>query len=186
MIWADALLTPLGEQQAKDVAALWSSQLDLGIPLPETYYVSPLTRAIQTADLTFSSLPLPDDAAYKPFVKELLREALGVHTCDRRTTLSALRGKHAHLAFEAGFSEADLLWRADVRESRAERRARVGLLLDEVFERDHGMVSSFTSHSGAIGCLLEVLRHREWALETGGVVPVVVRGVRIEGARGPE
>jgi broad specificity phosphatase PhoE len=44
MTWADAKLTRLGQQQARDVNKLWKEQLLKGIPPPETYYVSPLTR----------------------------------------------------------------------------------------------------------------------------------------------
>lgn len=158
--WADAHLTPLGESQAKDVHDLWSTQLALGIPHPETYYVSPLTRTIQTADLSFSSLPLPASKPYKPLIKELLREALGVHTCDRRSTASHLRATYPHLSFEPGFSEQDMLWQPDYREPRSAREYRLKMLLDEVFEVDEGVFLSFTSHSGAIGAVLRSVGHR--------------------------
>lgn len=166
---------------------LWSAQLVKGIPAPETYYVSPLTRTfspprsflsqrtphpptvrfvltdlgtIQTASLSFSSLPLPASAPYKPLIKELLREALGVHTCDRRSTRSEIQAAHRHLTFEPGFAEEDELWLADYREPRSARNYRLAVLLDEVFEGDEGVVVSMTSHSGAIGSLLVGLGHR--------------------------
>lgn len=69
--WADANLTGIGEGQAKDVHTLWESLLPNGIPAPETYYVSPLTRTIQTADISFKGLNLPQDRPYKPFIKEV-------------------------------------------------------------------------------------------------------------------
>ncbi|USP78943.1 hypothetical protein yc1106_06217 [Curvularia clavata] len=181
--WADAHLTPIGESQAKDVHTLWSSQLALGIPPPETYYVSPLTRTIQTADLSFSSLPLPASKPYKPLIKELLREALGVHTCDRRSTASHLRSTYPHLTFEPGFSNQDVLWQADYREPRSAREYRLKMLLDEVFERDEGVFLSFTSHSGAIGAVLRGVGHRNFALETGGVIPVFLKAERVQGKR---
>ncbi|EMD70147.1 hypothetical protein COCSADRAFT_22288 [Bipolaris sorokiniana ND90Pr] len=189
--WADAHLTPLGEAQAKAVNELWSAQLVKGIPAPETYYVSPLTLrfvltdlgTIQTASLSFSSLPLPASAPYKPLIKELLREALGVHTCDRRSTRSEIQAAHRHLTFEPGFAEEDELWLADYREPRSARNYRLAVLLDEVFEGDEGVVVSMTSHSGAIGSLLVGLGHREFALETGGVIPVFVKGERVQGKR---
>jgi hypothetical protein len=40
-----------------------------------------------------------------------------------------------------------------------------------------------TSHSGAIASILEAVGHRKFALETGGVVPVFVNAVRVEGRR---
>jgi broad specificity phosphatase PhoE len=153
--------------------------LQHGIPVPETYYVSPLTRTIETADLTFKGLDLP----YRPYIKELLREALGIHTCDRRSTLSHLTKTFPHLAFEPGFSGPDLLWEADYREPQSARRYRLSQFLDDVWASDEKIWISMTSHSGAIGSVLEVLGHRKWALETGGVVPVVVRAERVDGKR---
>jgi broad specificity phosphatase PhoE len=183
IIWADANLTSTGQQQALDVNALWKQQLPNGIPVPETYYVSPLTRTIETADLTFNGLDLPQDKAYRPYIKELMREALGVHTCDRRSTKTHLVSTFPHVDFEPAFSDADLLWEVDYREPASARRYRLAQFLDDVFANDEKMWLSMTSHSGAIGSMLEVLGHRKWALETGGVVPVVVRAEKVDGKR---
>ncbi|KAH7411986.1 histidine phosphatase superfamily [Phaeosphaeria sp. MPI-PUGE-AT-0046c] len=185
MTWADATLTSVGQQQALDVNALWKEQLPRGIPVPETYYVSPMTRTIETADLTFKGLDLPQGKEYKPYIKELVREALGVHTCDRRSTRSEIETKFKHLTFEPGFSEADELWKKDYREPPSARRYRLAMFLDDVFanESRDKVFLSMTSHSGAIGSILEVLGHRAFKLETGGVIPVVVRAERVEGAR---
>ncbi|KNG51665.1 phosphoglycerate mutase family protein [Stemphylium lycopersici] len=159
--WSDANLTATGQGQAKDVNKLWASQLPLGIPAPETYYVSPLTRTIETADLSFQGLDLPTDKPYKPFIKELLREALGIHTCDRRSTLSHLKPTFPHLTFEEGFSELDLLWEADYREPDTARRYRLATFLDDIFSTDAN----------------------KFALETGGVIPVFVKAERVQGKR---
>jgi broad specificity phosphatase PhoE len=183
LVWSDAHLTPLGATQALAAHHLWAANLPLGLPAPETYYVSPLTRTIQTADLTFSALPLPASHAYAPRIKELAREALGVHTCDRRSRRAEIAAAFPHVAFEEGFAEDDALWRADYREPRSARRYRVARLLDDVFAHDAGVVLSVTSHSGAIKAMLHVMGHREFWLETGGVVPVVVRAERVEGER---
>ena len=48
---------------------------------------------------------------------------------------------------------------------------------------DQGMFLSFTAHSGAIRSLLEAIDHRQFDLETGGVIPVVVRAERVDGER---
>lgn len=180
LTWSDAHLTPLGTDQALATHTLWSQQLPHGLPPPQSHYISPLTRAIQTADLTFSNLPLPH---YTPHIKELLREALGIHTCDRRSTRSHLASTHPHLVFDPSFTEADQLWDPHYREPEAARRYRVATLLDDVWASDDARWVSMTAHSGAIASLLAVLRHRAFALETGGVVPVVVRGRRVAGKR---
>lgn len=76
MVWADAHLTEVGQGQALDAHNLWESLLPHGIPTPETCYVSPLTRAIQTADLTFKGLDLSGGTQYAPIVKEVVHLAL--------------------------------------------------------------------------------------------------------------
>ena len=53
---ADALLTPVGESQAKEAHDLWEQELALDMPLPKVYYSSPLTRALQTCVLTFQGI----------------------------------------------------------------------------------------------------------------------------------
>lgn len=151
--------------------------------MPETYYVSPLTRTIETADLSFQGLHLPRGSEYKPYVVELCREALGVHTCDRRSAQSHLQSTFPHLTFEPSFSEPDLLWEKNYREPPSARHYRLARFLDNVWARDANTWISVTSHSGAIASVLEVLGHRKWALETGGVVPVVVRAEKVEGRR---
>lgn len=181
--WSDAHLTPLGIQQARDVHNLWKALLPNGIPYPENYYVSPLVRAIQTADLSFKDLSLPEGKEYKPVVKELLREAIGIHTCDRRSTKSEIMEAFPHLVFEEGFAEEDGLWDAGRREPEGARRYRLSQLLDDVFGHDDNIFLSLTAHSGAIGSILEAIGHRKFALETGGVIPVLVKAKRMEGER---
>lgn len=181
--WTDAHLTSVGEQQARDVNILWSAQLPHGLPAPETYYVSPLTRTIQTADLSFANLSLPPSRPYKPYIVEIHRETLGIHTCDRRSDKSVIASAFPHVTFEDGFVEPDPLWEADYREPTSARRYRLGVMLDEVFDADENLWISFTNHSGAITSLLEVMGHRTFALETGGVIPVFVKAVRKEGKR---
>lgn len=56
-------------------------------------------------------------------------------------------------------------------------------LLDDIFENDDGVFLSLTSHSGAIGSILEAIGHRQFALQTGGVIPVLMRAKRVDGPR---
>ncbi|KAL8931357.1 MAG: hypothetical protein Q9211_007021 [Gyalolechia sp. 1 TL-2023] len=174
--WSDAHLTQTGIQQALAVNAFWKRQIaEAKTPAPEKYYSSPLYRCLQTANLTFTGLDLPPDRPYDPVVKELLREANGVHTCDRRSSLSSLRSSFPNFSFEPGFHEDDGLWSASHRETDEELDARMEELLDDVFGKDGSTFLSFTSHSGAICSLLRVLGHREFRLVTGGVIPVLVK-----------
>ena len=71
-IWTDAHLTPQGVIDAQMAGAFWKRKIvEDSIPLPETYYVSPLWRAIATSKITFAGLPLPDDRPFLPLVKEV-------------------------------------------------------------------------------------------------------------------
>jgi len=106
-----------------------------------------------------------------------------VHTCDRRSTKTHIESTFPHLAFEPGFSDPDELWEADYREPTSARRYRLAQFLDDVFASDENVFLSLTSHSGAIASILEVVGHRKFALETGGVIPVVTRAERVQGER---
>lgn len=142
-----------------------------------------MTRTIETADLTFKNLTLPEDKPYKPYIKELLREALGVHTCDRRSTKSHIASTFPQVVFEPGFSGPDVLWEKDYREPSTARRYRLATFLDDVFGENGNVFLSLTSHSGAIASILEVVGHRNFALQTGSVIPVVVKAVKVDGKR---
>lgn len=59
-------------------------------------------------------------------------------------------------------------------------------LLDDIFARDDSTYVSFTTHSGSIASLLQVVGHREFRLPTGAVVPVLVRAeAEAEAEAGP-
>lgn len=116
----------------------------------------------------------------------MLRETIGIHTCDRRSAKSAITSEYPQYTIEPGFAETDPLWDAQLRESDSARDARLKHFLDGVFAHDdNAMFVSFTSHSGAITSLLRVVGHRAFGLQTGGVIPVLVRAERVVG-REPE
>ncbi|PWY90918.1 phosphoglycerate mutase-like protein [Aspergillus heteromorphus CBS 117.55] len=183
-IWHDAHLTALGKSQALTAHATWKAQLAHRIPTPESFYVSPLNRCLETASLTFSGLGVEGTRPFRPVVKELLRETIGLHTCDSRSSKSAIAAEYPAYIIEEGFAEEDELYSATLRESNSARDKRFRDLLQDVFEHDAKVFLSLTAHSGAITSLLNVLGHRRFDLETGGVIPVVVRGKRVEGPLG--
>jgi broad specificity phosphatase PhoE len=184
MTWANAELTPVGVEQALKVNEFWKSAIaKVGIPSPETYYVSPLQRCLQTAHITFSDVRFPADKEFKPIIKELLREALGVHTCDRRDTKGTIHGLWPEYKFEAGFSEEEQLWDPDYRESGSQQVHRLLLFLDDIFNSDPNIFISCTSHSGSISSIQEGIGHRNFQLQTGAVMPVFLKGQRKSGPR---
>ncbi|RDW72432.1 phosphoglycerate mutase family protein [Aspergillus mulundensis] len=181
--WFDARLTDLGVSQARTAHEAWKRQIKNGIPRPQTYYVSPLMRCCETARVTFEDVGFPgtQKGEFRPLVKELLRETLGLHTCDARSPRSVIAAAYPTYLFEPGFSEEDPLHKADLRESDSARDARFFEFLSDVFANDEHSVLSMTAHSGAITSILNVVGHRRFALETGGVIPVLVKAERRAG-----
>ncbi|KKY20430.1 putative phosphoglycerate mutase family protein [Diplodia seriata] len=178
--WADARLTRAGVDQALVAHAFWSAALGdaaVAIPAPESYYVSPLARCLATANYTFGGLDakLPADRPFRPVVKELLRESLGLHTCDRRSSKTWIRETYPEWEIEPGFAEDDELWSATLRESSTAQIARLKTLLDDIFAHDPNTFISLTSHSGSIRSVLAAVGHRDFSLLTGAVIPVLVR-----------
>ena len=93
--------------------------------MPESYYTSPLDRCLSTAHITFNGLDLPAQQPCVPEVKELLREVIGVHTCDRRSSKAYIHKNFPTYTFEPDFAEEDELWRADVREDHSTHDVRI-------------------------------------------------------------
>ncbi|EPE29330.1 Phosphoglycerate mutase-like protein [Glarea lozoyensis ATCC 20868] len=184
--WADALLTSIGEAQAQKANKFWQSLIETQkIQTPQSYYTSPLLRCMATASITFSGLDLPRDRPFKPLIKELIREAIGAHTCDRRSSKSVIHGHYPDWPFEEGFAEEDPLWDAELRESDEAMDIRLRKALDEVFGTDENTWISISSHSGAIGSTLRVLGHRVFSLGTGQVIPVLVKAEKAAGTGPP-
>ena len=70
--WADAHLTENGITQAQIANAFWAKEIaQQKIPVPQTYYTSPLSRCLATANITFSGLTLPSREPFIPEVKEV-------------------------------------------------------------------------------------------------------------------
>lgn len=148
------------------------------MPYFESYYSSPLTRCIQTAQGTFANLSLPAAHPFAPVIKELFRESMTIHTCDRRSNKTYIRGIAPQFTFEDGFTEEDELWRGGAQsqgETGAGQKARNKVVLDDVFANDGNTWISITSHSGEIGSILSVLNHRVFGLQTGQIIPVLVK-----------
>lgn len=176
VVWADASLSPLGVKQAQAVQRFWAAQIaGQRTPAPQRYYTSPLTRCLQTANLTFGGLALTDP--FVPEVKELFREGISGHTCDRRGSKTYIHRAFPSYTIEPGFTETDQLWEALHGETSVDQDLRSKKVLDDVFSssQKHRTYISITSHSGEIASILRVLGHRVFPLNTGAVIPVLVR-----------
>jgi hypothetical protein len=107
-----------------------------------------------TAYITFSGLDLPKDHPFIPTIKELFREVIGAHTCDRRSSKTTIHGKYPDWPFEDGFAEEDHLWSATLRETDEAIDQRSSDVLDDVFSTDKSTFISVSTHSGEIASLL--------------------------------
>lgn len=180
-VWADAHLTDDGIEQALKANAFWRSRIETEkIPTPQKYYTSPLYRCLDTANLTFSGLPLPDDAPFVPTIKAKLREGISEHTCDRRSNKTYIAQHFPSYKFEPGFPEDDQLWTGVTSETSTAQDFRSKELLDDIFSTDCSTYISFTSHSGELGSILRVLGHRSFSLSTGAVIPVLVKAETVK------
>ncbi|KAK0726283.1 histidine phosphatase superfamily [Apiosordaria backusii] len=178
--WFDSHLTQEGIRQALAMNAFWQDAASaLKLPLPRRYYASPLARCLETCKLSFEGIELPpgqEKPPFKPIIKELLRERLHVHTCDRRRSGSWIRENFPLFEFEEGFIDEDVLWKPEGRETLDEHAARVTALLEDVFEHDDEQIISFSSHSGTIAALIAATGHKPFFVEPGNVVPFLIKG----------
>jgi len=170
----DPQLTELGISQAEVAHVAWKTEIPYGIPLP-SLYSSPLSRAASTLEITFDDIMISAGPHVRPVIIENFREVLGVHTCDKRNTKTYLSRVYSTFGFEEGFTEEDLLWDPDVRETDEEFAVRARAALDMIFTTDPSASISITCHGGAIRNILSVIGHREYVLPTGGVIPVLVK-----------
>lgn len=69
--WDDARLTEVGKSQAQTAHNAWRKQIESKIPFPESFYVSPLNRCLQTAFITFDGLDKDIVKPFRPVVKEV-------------------------------------------------------------------------------------------------------------------
>lgn len=69
--WVDTNLTETGIRQAQKANGAWKTQIAQGIPFPQSYYVSPLRRCLDTAGIMFEGLDMPLVRPFRPVVKEV-------------------------------------------------------------------------------------------------------------------
>lgn len=184
----DPELTEKGINQAKENHKAWEEQKSKGVVLPVVFYASPFTRALDTMQYTWNGILFDTEGSGSsikpPLVVEDLREDNGVHTCDMRRTKSFIENRFPRVVVEKGFTEQDELWDKDHRETKAEHNQRTLRFLNHLFELDWDseepeVYISVTSHSGTINSFLDCIGHRGFSVQTGGMIPVVVKATRV-------
>ncbi|KZT64923.1 phosphoglycerate mutase-like protein [Daedalea quercina L-15889] len=184
MTWGpDPLLTALGIQQAEAARTAWLKEVSNGMPTPQRCYASPLHRALSTWKITFGGDEgFPQHTRRVMIFEKDLREEHGVHTCDMRNTRSLIERNFPPpiFDFEHGFTEEDLVWQSDVRESKDHIKARAHSVLDRIFDEAEETYISITAHGGIINGILAATGRPSYSLPTGGVLPLVIRGETLD------
>jgi broad specificity phosphatase PhoE len=132
--YIDAELTPLGEQQARDLRA---STVKL---LPELLIVSPMRRAVSTGLIAFDDHVngrLPGVSTRLPVVAlEACHEHAGRHTCDKRLPTLDLAARYPEVDFSLLEHAEDPFWGdGETRESLASLARRAAEVVAFVISR---------------------------------------------------
>ncbi|KAF2723066.1 phosphoglycerate mutase-like protein [Polychaeton citri CBS 116435] len=175
--WADAALTPKGEQQAKELNSFWRNSIsELHVPAPQSIYSSPLRRCLQTTHLSFNHITNGPASPLRFTISESLHEISGKHTCDRRRSRSTIVSEWPDATILEPLTENDELWHPDRRETLEEAQARIEVFLDRLFENDpEATYLALAMHSGAIRALHAALGHPDVWVAAGALVPVLVK-----------
>ncbi|KAG7353309.1 histidine phosphatase superfamily branch 1 protein [Nitzschia inconspicua] len=145
----DSPLTETGRWQCAQL-----QQVAAGLN-PELVIVSPLTRTLQTAKITFAKYYESDYAV--PWVAhEACREELGVLTCNKRRPLSEIRTEFPKIEF-FDMIEEDTLWNPHQRESSQSKGERIyRFLVDFLSKREESSIAVIT-HSAWLFHALNVV-----------------------------
>ncbi|KKF96715.1 hypothetical protein CFO_g956 [Ceratocystis platani] len=106
-----------------------------------------------TSKLVFEPLCAARNLPYRPTIKELLRERMTDHTCDRRSSKTYIAETFPEYAIEDGFTETDELWRADRWETLQAHLSRKQTVLEDIFSSDPSESISLAMHSMAVAAV---------------------------------
>ncbi|KAM5350274.1 hypothetical protein ACJ41O_006779 [Fusarium nematophilum] len=178
--WFDAELVDEGVEQAKTLGTFFAEGVkNKGFPVPGTIYTSPLARCLETTKLVFKEVMEGQGMAFKPVVKELLRERLTDHTCDRRRASKWITAAYPEYELETAFADEDVLWHADRSESNAEHVARTQSLLEDIWRQDSGAFIGLVTHSFTLSSILEVIDAPHFRVGEGVMTAYLVTGQRL-------
>ncbi|KAK7948744.1 uncharacterized protein PG986_009630 [Apiospora aurea] len=177
-VWADSELTDQGKREAADNGKIWRRLIEQEkMPWP-ALYCSPMRRCLETARLSFEDLATSQGKPYQPVVKENLRERMGRHTCDRRSSKSWIQEHYPSYLIEPGFTENDELFEADRRETDEEHILRARIAMEEIFENESSCFVSITMHSLASRILMRVIGQEPFRMSPGSTTAFLVKATQ--------
>jgi broad specificity phosphatase PhoE len=178
----DPHLTEVGEGQAHEACSIWKALLQNtdAPPLPTAFFSSPLIRSAKTLELTFNNVL---GRPIKPKILECLRENfVDRHTCDRRSSKSiiAKEWESKGWTIDEDMDEKDMLFESTYKETSEEMTTRVEDALSLVFDSSEGQdVINITSHSGTMQALCRAVKHDDFKVKTGGMLPLLIKATEI-------
>lgn len=171
----DAPLTPFGVEDAQSKGQLSvRAELDRGMPPIERVVVSPISRAIQTAQNFFAKGQVPNE----PFTCiESCRETFDCHTCNKRRPLSELKRRFPDVDFSRLTDEEDQLWSTTHRETTEEIQKRAREFLLELFCEAPERYVVVAAHLSIIEAICAVTLGTQVRPSNCEVVPIVLEAV---------
>jgi broad specificity phosphatase PhoE len=171
----DAPLTPFGVQDAQRKGQpSVQAELERGMPPIERVVVSPISRAIQTAQHFFAKEQVPSE----PFTCiESCRETFDCHTCNKRRPLSELKRAFPGVDFSRMKDEDDQLWSTTHRETTAEIQERAREFLLEFFREIPDKYVVVAAHLSIIEAICAVTMGTQVRPSNCEVVPIVLEAL---------
>ncbi|KAL3674887.1 hypothetical protein V7S43_000813 [Phytophthora oleae] len=147
------------------------AELERGMPPIEGVVVSPLSRAIQTAQTFFAEDQVPNS----PFLcMENCREIFDCYTFDKRRSLSEIRKKFPTVDFSLVKDEKDVLWSPTHHETEDEIHERARNFLLELFDAVPQRYVVVVSHVCFIQAVCAVTTGIHFRPDNCEVVPMVL------------
>ena len=82
-------------------------------------------------------------------------------------------------------TEDDHEWNGITAETNSAQDYRSSVVLSDTFSSDHSTVISITTHSGEAASILRVLGHIPFSLNTGAIIPTLVKITTIRAVPSP-
>ncbi|KAG2785692.1 hypothetical protein PC129_g10110 [Phytophthora cactorum] len=168
----DPDLTPFGVEDAKTKGPpSVKTELERGMPPIERVVVSPLSRAIQTAQSFFTKDQVPNRSF---LCMKNCREVFDCYTFDKRRSLSEIKSKFPDVDFKRMKDEGDLLWSPTHHETEDEIHERARNFLSELFDAVPERYVVVVSHVCFIQAVCAVAMGIHFRPDNCEVVPLVL------------
>jgi broad specificity phosphatase PhoE len=171
----DPSLNDVGREQATTLRNAITPVLKNGDLIVDAIVVSPLSRAIETAEITFEAL-LNDDGV-PMFAVEMARERHGKNSCDGRRTVSELKKRFPRVSFDYFMLHEDDPWHIPTnRETPEQVRKRVEIFMHWALELPFDTIA-VVGHSDYMSHAVEVAGYGPHWPSNCELVPMIITAI---------